>query len=243
MRFSFSNVTRPKAVAKQLKILLIPFRGNVNLAHCQELTARLYGYSDWHELSKSYSIEVPSKDDVSCSPQEVCERHNFMAEKLTSADIELEIALFIIEALHPTSAKPRKLLSDEDVMSHLTFLTAPFRPNSVFVDCGPERSGHITINAADKNWGYPFRRPDLSENIRKYFSLPSGQHPTRYIELSNHQSIRKWRTQWMSNEWYSSEKIEDFFLAKALYHSRPEPVKSLLYNQITPGHTAKRGAK
>ncbi len=226
MRFLFASAARPKAVAKQLHIALGQFSDDLKLSHSQELTARLYGYSNWHELTKSVGKSDPSLDDNQVSTEEAEDRHEYMLDKLVSSNVEIDIARYIIASLHPTSARHRLFASAEDLMSHLAVLMTPFEADTVHIFCSPSNTGEMLFRHDGRMWAFPFRRPDISQAVRTYFSKTSGRHPANRIEVSGPFPHCAWRTQWYSNEWYNAFQIDDFFLAKALLRIRSEDWKA-----------------
>jgi len=70
MRIHFENLTRPKLVAKSLRKALKGVGHELSLARCLEAVAAMYGYRDWHELTKGHAAMPASPDDGDC-PEDV----------------------------------------------------------------------------------------------------------------------------------------------------------------------------
>lgn len=103
MRIYFSNISRPKIVAKKLKASL-EFLGVVlRLADSQRLTAQLYGYRDWHELNLAIGTLPHSPDDEDISASQVAARREYQALRLVGAGIPKNKALYALLMICPTA--------------------------------------------------------------------------------------------------------------------------------------------
>src|SRR6266481_5236701 len=97
--------TRPKMRGKRLRKALAAAGHQVSLASCYELIARMYGYSNWHELRASMGDGVtPSPDDEAVDEDLFSRRFWYQVEKLKEIGVSQEDAENIIDMVRPTSA-------------------------------------------------------------------------------------------------------------------------------------------
>lgn len=82
MRFSFANSTHPMTIAKNLKKLL-PDK-HPSLGKAQETVARLFGWSNWHELVSNIKsgAGAPLKWDDEVPPEEASSREIILVGRL-----------------------------------------------------------------------------------------------------------------------------------------------------------------
>ena len=80
MRFYLTGLTRPKQVAQHLSALFPATK----LSTCQEWTAKLYGYRDWHEMAEitKSGKNPPSKLDEYLTVEEQTTRRIEQEEKI-----------------------------------------------------------------------------------------------------------------------------------------------------------------
>ncbi len=107
MRLHFANMTRPRLVAKALRKALARHRLARPLAECQEITARLFGYANWHELGKLHAAGAVSLDDA-IVPSHAGYRRQHYARTLTSAGVPHQTVDAVLDAVRPSdrSAPP-----------------------------------------------------------------------------------------------------------------------------------------
>jgi hypothetical protein len=112
MRIHFIDATRPKFVAKQvrdgLNLFLDPALPRITLSGAQAVTARMFGYRDWHELARSIGTHPASPYDEDCDPQVVRSRLDYQAAALAIEGVFPEEATVIAKVLEPTSRTPGK---------------------------------------------------------------------------------------------------------------------------------------
>lgn len=126
MRFNLHSTDRAKRIAKSLKKELADRDVMVALARSQYLSARIFGYRDWHDLEQSVGKAPPSADDSRVLPEEAAARRARHIGALVEAGIPSDVAAAVITAVHPTDssgvAKPgtRQLVWTESDGVHRT---------------------------------------------------------------------------------------------------------------------------
>lgn len=108
MRITFDNLNRPKAVAKSLKQMLPFFGVAASLTRCQNITAGLYGYRDWHDIANSGVSGSRSVDDEDLSHDERDRRRTYQVAHLTDGGTPDGAARYLVRTLRPTSGAPEK---------------------------------------------------------------------------------------------------------------------------------------
>jgi hypothetical protein len=104
-RFVCLNDRRPKMKGKRLKKALAAAGYRFSLASCYELIARMYGYSNWHELRASIGDGViPSPNDEAVDEDLFSRRFWYQVEKLKEIGVSQEDAENIVDKVRPTSA-------------------------------------------------------------------------------------------------------------------------------------------
>jgi hypothetical protein len=107
MRLHFENTTRPRLVAKALRKALAKLDRPRQLAECQEIVARMFGYRRWDELDKLHGTGPVSADDPQ-APTEAAARRLQYGDVLRQAGIPVERIGAILDAVRPSdrSATP-----------------------------------------------------------------------------------------------------------------------------------------
>lgn len=215
MRIHMTNLERAKAVSKRMKHLLEPFEPTINLSRCQALVARMFGYADWHEMSKSHALAQPTLDDAFIPQNQCAERRVTFIARLTECGIEMSIARYLVEALHPTSARPAEHHTSVSFLNHLSTLLDPFKADSFWLGCEGKMLGQISFRQGGKMHHFPFRRPDLAAGARTLFSAEAGHHPAARTEVKGDFPVMAWRTQWNGKD--TGYDIPAIFIGIALF--------------------------
>ncbi len=126
MRMFFESMTLPKKAAKRVQSYFsADVYGKAKLSECQEITARLLGYSDWHELNQvtKSGKQQPSLIDEEVSAEEQKQRIDYQAETLGyfSPSTEPVLRKIALE-LRVSAGNPLSTKFDED----------GYRQNTVF---------------------------------------------------------------------------------------------------------------
>lgn len=173
MRIHFANSSRPKSVAKNMKAALSPFAADLTLGQCQHLTAKLYGYSSWHELQKTIGTEIPSLDDSLVSIQVAASRRMDQINSLVSEGIEHTLGIYLIETLHPTRKSFDMSLSQAGLMKHMANLADGLGARRISLFCHDDAEGKIAFYEVER--GNPgkdaIRRHALAKAVRAAFGV------------------------------------------------------------------------
>lgn len=223
MRFYMASLARAKAVAKTMRLLLEPFRPDLKLSGCQTLTAQMYGYPNWHALGKSHSEAPPTLDDAYVDIDQVAARKLEFTDNLQRAGVSIEIARYLVESLHPSSAQHPTFASRATFLEHLSLLVAPFKPEPDTFWLGVEGNncGCIGLRFGGKLHDFPLRRPDLAESAKALFSREAGNHPAERTEMSGPHKIAAWRTQWNGED--TGYRAPAILMGRALYRQIQKP--------------------
>jgi hypothetical protein len=225
MRIHLANLDRAKSLSKRMKNLLEPFEADIKLTRCQALISRMFGYSDWHELSKSHLMETPALDDEAVSQTLRLERKATFIARLAECGIEVSVARYVIDAIHPTSARPVAHHTNAEFLSHMSTLLSPFQADSFWLYCEGQRLGKILFRQGGKQHNFPVRRPDLAITARALFSAETGHHPAARTEVTGEFPVKAWRTQWNGRD--TNCDMPALFMGQALFRERldwPEDV-------------------
>ena len=108
MRIVFRTTDHPKHVAKSLKKATKARGFEIDLSACQEVAARMFGYSDWHELH----MATLTPSDQSSRDEEVGDRvaevrRAQQIDVLVKAGLPETIATGLVEELKPTGRRKR----------------------------------------------------------------------------------------------------------------------------------------
>ena len=217
MRIQFENTARPKAVAKSMITAMSYLDPLMKLSRAQDLTAFLYGYDDWHELTKSVGKKDASLDDTQVTEGEASERKSYQIERLTSRGVAAERARYLIEALHPSSVAPCKHKSREEFINHLSILLFPHGGDGFTLICEGPEMGELSFRSNGFYSLFPFHRRDLAEQVKPLFSTLAGHHPADRISVSAPVPFVRWRTQWYGHDWYSDERMPESLLGRAFF--------------------------
>lgn len=173
MRIHFANISRPKSVAKNMKAALSSFIGEVSLGRCQHLTARLYGYSSWHELQKTIGAEVPSLDDSLVGREVAASRRMNQIDSLVSEGIEYALSVYLIETLHPTRTSFDMSLSQAGLMEHMANLAGGLGARRISLFCHDDAAAEIAFYDVERGklGKDVIRRPALAKAVRAAFGV------------------------------------------------------------------------
>ena len=112
MRIHFTDGKRPKYVAKQvrdvLNLFLDPALPRITLSGARQVTARMFGYRDWHELDRLLGTHPASLHDEDCPEDIVRARRARQAEALTIPGVFPDEAALAAGVLLPSSRRPGK---------------------------------------------------------------------------------------------------------------------------------------
>jgi len=102
MRIHFENLTRPKLVAKSLRKALKGVGHELSLARCLEAVAAMYGYRDWHELTKAHAAMPASPDDGECPDDVVAARRVQYGAAIAGLGIGAEHVGHVLDGVRPS---------------------------------------------------------------------------------------------------------------------------------------------
>lgn len=104
MRMHFSASGIPTRAAKRLKVLL-----GIKESLARSVTARVFGYRDWHELEASIGAGAPSPLDEECSQAQLAARTAFQTQKLIECELGnlVPAPREVISRWRPSAAKPQ----------------------------------------------------------------------------------------------------------------------------------------
>jgi hypothetical protein len=183
-----------------MKVALSSFVDDVALGRCQHLTARLYGYSSWHELQKAVGVEVPSLDDSLVDNQIAASRRLDQIDSLVSDGIEYTLSTYLIETLHPTRASFDMSLSQAGLMEHMASLAGALGARRISLFCHENADGEIAFYEVER--GKPGKdaigRPALAQAVRAAFGIDHRTVPnyqSRFV-IRTCSTDYLWRTMW-----------------------------------------------
>lgn len=179
MRIHFANISRPKSVAKNMKVALSSFNDDVALGRCQHLTARLYGYSSWHELQKTIGVELPSLDDSLVDSQIAVSRRMDQIDSLVSEGIENALSVYLIETLHPTRTSFDMSLSQAGLMEHMANLAGGLGARRISLFCHEDAAAEIAFYDVERGrtGKDAIRRPALAQAVTAAFGVDHRTAP------------------------------------------------------------------
>jgi hypothetical protein len=179
MRINFANISRPKSVAKNMKVALYSFVGDVPLGRCQHYTASLYGYSNWHELQKSIGSEAPSLDDSVIDSQLAEARRVYQVERLVAEGLDQALTVYLIETLHPTRASFDINLSQAGLMEHMANLAGALGARRISLFCYDEATAEIAFYDVERGklGKDVIRRPALARAVKAKFGVDHRTTP------------------------------------------------------------------
>jgi hypothetical protein len=101
MRLYFGNMARPRLVAKALRKAFATHGREHQLAECQEIAARMFGYANWHELGKLHGAGPVSVDDAQ-APSHAGYRRQHYASVLRQAGVPDHFIGAVLDAVRPS---------------------------------------------------------------------------------------------------------------------------------------------
>lgn len=111
MRFYFPNLTRPKKASK-----LIAEKLGVPLTSIQTATARILGYSNWHDLEKNHSKQAASLLDQNLEHSDFVERQaQFTLELAEALQIPNGDAQYALAGSRLIGDRPKSLSDQVDI--------------------------------------------------------------------------------------------------------------------------------
>jgi hypothetical protein len=186
---------------------LEPFIERNRLSVCQELTARLFGYDDWHELIKSVGSAPESVDDLELEASAVLSRRDYQVQRLTEAGIAQSTACYLVETLHPTARKVPELGSKVAFCQHISLLAHAFAATKFSLHCSGTAAGTLSYWVLKQD-GFvlvidPVNRPSLAAAAINIFGEgdEKAHHADRVSVLGHHRYVA-WRTQWYGENFY-----------------------------------------
>jgi hypothetical protein len=156
MRFYFTKLDRPKAVAKHLRKELAEHGISMNLASAQDWTARLHGYRDWKELTVLVGTQTPSIDDPLDGIETIVARDEYHQSVLGELIDDVIVVNRILYRIHPTSV--HQWLPDQRAEDYEGCATVP-----------PARR-------SSSSWSGRTKRPPAGHPPRARFSI--GRSPS-----------------------------------------------------------------
>lgn len=239
MRIHFSNISRPKSVAKNMKVALSSFVDNVALGRCQHLTARLYGYSSWHELQKAIGIEVPSPDDSLVDSQEAASRRMGQIDSLVSEGITPSLSVYLIETLHPTRASFDMSLSQQGLMEHMANLASGYGARRISLYCHENAGGAIAFYQVERGdlGKDAILRPALAQAVKAAFGIDHRTVPDYRSKFV----IRTGSTDYLWSTMWTNDVASRGADGEVVYH--PIALFSAVRNPVVKGITSYSGQR
>lgn len=114
MRIDFVGVGRPKKVAKYLKRALAARGREIGLRKCEEIFAKMTGYTNWHELRISAALAtVYYAGDTEVGEAEAAARREQFVSRLSEhAQVSRELAGDIVDELRPTGVRAKPIVQE-----------------------------------------------------------------------------------------------------------------------------------
>jgi hypothetical protein len=107
MRIDFVGVSRPKKVAKSLKRALAARGRGIGLRKCEEIFAKMSGYTNWPELQITTALTTVyyARDTEVGEAEAAARREQFVSRLSEHAQVSRELAGDIVDEIKPTGVR------------------------------------------------------------------------------------------------------------------------------------------
>jgi hypothetical protein len=190
-----------------MQTALEAFNDDSKLSACQELTSRLFGYENWHELTKSTGHSLESGDVELVGAEEVASRKESQVQRLIAAGIAPSTSEYLIETLHPTARRAPNFTSKLDFCQHISLLAQAFSAVKFSLHCVGPAVGSLSYWVPGED-GFvvvddPIKRPSLAASAMRLFGEGDMEtHHADRITVSGRHWYGAWRTQWYGKHFY-----------------------------------------
>ncbi|WP_327210603.1 hypothetical protein [Rhizobium leguminosarum] len=239
MRTHFANISRPKSVAKNMKVALSSFVDNVTLGRCQHLTAKLYGYSSWYELQTTIGVEATSLDDGIVDTKVAASRRMDQIDCLVSEGIDYALSVYLVETLHPTRASFDMSLSQAGLMEHMANLAGGLGARRISLFCHEDAEAEIAFYEVERGklGKDVIRRPALAQAVKAAFGVDHRTVPdyrSKFV-IRTGSTDYVWSTMWTND---AASRGAD---GAVVHH--PVALFSAVRNPVVKGFTSVSGQR
>ncbi len=114
MRIDFVGIGRPKKVAKYLKRALAARGREIGLRKCEEIFAKMTGYTNWHELRINATLTTVyyARDTEVGEVEAAARREQFVSRLSEHAQVSRELAGDIVDELRPTGIRAKPIVQE-----------------------------------------------------------------------------------------------------------------------------------
>jgi hypothetical protein len=107
MRINFAGVGRPKKVAKYLKGALAARGREIGLRKCEEIIAKMTGYTNWHELQITTALTTVyyARDTAVGEAEAAARREQYVSHLSEHAQVSRELAGDVVDEIKPTGVR------------------------------------------------------------------------------------------------------------------------------------------
>jgi len=107
MRINFAGVGRPKKVAKYLKRALAARGREIGLRKCEEIIAKMTGYTNWHELQITAALTTVyyARDTAVGEAEAAARREQYVLRLCEHAQVSRELAGDVVDEIKLTGVR------------------------------------------------------------------------------------------------------------------------------------------